>query len=134
MAPGIHWLAPVMMSVTLCGGIGIAVGHHFFYQHLDGTVATDAAYSIFGSISTQEAYIAIGIAFAFSFKASLVFATSLAFLQLFWREAKAVNGRTPAKLKTLDSLHSSLSNVFTMFNLPIWWRYPLLFLMAMTTW
>ena len=131
----VHWVAPASMLGAFSGGVGLAAGHHFFYQSLDGSIATDASYSIFGSnVSTQEANIAIGTALAFLVKACLVYATCVAFLQFFWKEATAVNGRKPAKLMTLDSLYSSLGNIFTLLNLPLWWRYPFLLCIAATAW
>jgi hypothetical protein len=127
----IHWLAPVSMLGALAAGTLTAGGHHLFYSHLDGREASSG--NIFGSpISRQEANIAIGTAFAFLVKSSLVFALSIAFAQLFWREAKyAVTTPTLARL---DSMYSTMYNIFGLCSVPMWFRYPLLALVGASAW
>ena len=127
----IHWLAPAFMLGALAVGILFAGGHHLFYQSLHGSPVSTA--SFFGSpISKQEANTAIGTLFAFLVKACLVFAMSVAFTQLFWKETQASH-RLPT-LARLDSVHVAFDNILTLLNIRIWWNYPLLLLIATSAW
>ena len=127
----IHWLAPASMLGALAGGILFVGGHHLFYRHLEGSPVSTG--SFFGSVvSKQEMTIAIGTAFAFLVKASLVISMSVAFAQLFWREATA-SGSFPT-FASLDSIHSAFNNIFTLLDPRTWLRYPLLLLIATTAW
>ena len=131
----LHWLAPATMLGALITGILFAVGHHVFYQSLDKTPVSTNAFTLFGStISTQEANIAVGTALAFLVKASLGLAISIAFVQIFWQSARAHNGAQPPTLGQLDSAFCAMDNIFTMFNLRLWWKYPLLLLLALMAW
>lgn len=126
-----HWLAPVSMLAALAGGVVLAGGHHLFYRHLEGRAASTG--NVFGSsISMQQANIAIGTAFAFLVKSALVFAMSIAFAQLFWREARhAVESPSLARL---DSMYSAFDNIVGLCTIPLWLRYPLLVIVAAAAW
>lgn len=129
----VHWLAPASMFGGLVAAALLAVGHHLFYNGLSGTRVVEDA--VFGtSISRQQANIAIGTALAFLFQALLVFVVSVAFIQGFWREVRVRHKTTRPTLGLLDSAFSSFSNFITLFNVSIWWRYPLLLLLALTAW
>ena len=109
----IHWLAPASMLGGLAAGVLFAGGHHLFYSSLDGKPVTNGF--LFGSsISKQETRVSIGLAFAFLVKACLVFSMSVAFVKLFWREAKAPNPRHVPTLARLDSLHFVFNNIFAL--------------------
>ena len=128
-----HWLAPASMLSALAAGILFASGHHLFYRSLDGQPVSHGA--LFGSsISKQEANVSIGLAFAFLVKACLVFSMSVAFVQHFWREAKAPHPRHLPTLAKLDSLHSAFNNVWTLVDVRVWVRSPLPFLIAALAW
>ena len=127
----IHWLAPVSMLATLGGAVVLVVGHHLFYQSLDGNPVSSG--SVFGSpISKQQANISIGLAFAFVIKASLVFSMSIAFSQLFWREATVSS--SPPTLASLDVMYSAFDNIMSLLNIKHLWRYPLLPVVGTTAW
>lgn len=85
-------------------------------------------------VSQQQANIAIGTAFAFLAKASLVFAISVAFVQLFWHAVSARRREFAPTVERVDALHSTLENAFEMFNFKSWWSHPLLMLVAGLTW
>ena len=127
----IHWLAPASMVGALVAGVLFVGGHHLFYQNLNGKPVSSG--SFFGSpISKQEANIGIGTAFSYLVKASLVFAMSVAFAQLFWREVMVP--RSPPTLSSLDSMHSALYDLLALFNIQTWLKNPLLLLIASTAW
>lgn len=82
-------------------------------------------------LSEQQATLAIGTLFAFLVKARLIFATSVAFVQVFWKEAKAQNA---IKQVSLDTWYSALSNAFVLFNIPLWSKCPILLIIATMVW
>lgn len=131
----IHWLAPANMLGGLIVGILFAVGHHSFYKSLAGTPVSQG-YFLGTPVTSQQANTAIGTAFAFIVKACLIYSMSIAFVQLFWREAKACEGSTRAAptLDRLDSMYSAFTDIVALFNAPLWCRYPLLLLLAVTAW
>ena len=119
-----------MFAALACAG-ALAIGHHFFYKSLEGNPVSNG--SVFGSpISKQQANISIGLAFAFVIKASLVFAMSISFSQLFWREATDISSRPT--LARLDAMHSAFDNVISLFKVKHLWRYPLIPLVGLTAW
>jgi hypothetical protein len=130
---GIPWQAPAAIIVSLAAGISFAIGHHLFYNHLHGQEARPTGYKILGSdISPQQLNVAIGTAFAFLVKASLVTALSTAYLQLLWRALlRAARG---SKLGDLDTCFSALNNIISLGKVWVWWRLPLLFLLAVVAW
>lgn len=129
----IHWLAPASMIGALAIGVLFAGGHHLFYRSLNNKPVSHGA--LFGSsISKQEANVSIGLAFAFLVKVCLVFSMSVAFVQLFWREAKAPLPRHIPTLAWLDSLHSAFNNVWALVDVRVWVRSPLPFLIAALAW
>lgn len=132
-ATGIHWFTPTCMLGYLIAGALFATGHHLFYLRLNGTEVSTTPY-LGLPVSHQEVSIAIGTAFAFLAKAALVLAMSLAYVQLFWHEAKPPRSRKAPTLGALDWTYSALDNLLVFFNLPLWWRVPSLQLLAAAVW
>lgn len=133
----VYWLAPATMLGALVAGIVFAAGHHCYYKSLDGEPASNTAFTLFGSaISTQETSTAIGTAFAFLVKASLVLAISVAFIQVFWMVSRVDGGakQLAPTLAQLDLAISAMDNMLMLFHLPTCGRYPLLLLLALTAW
>ncbi len=127
----IHWLAPVSMFAGLTCAVVLVGGHHLFYQSLNGKPVSYG--SVFGSpISKQQANISIGLAFAFVIKACLVFAMSIAFTQLFWREATV--STSPPTLARLDAMHSAFDNIVSLLDIKHLFRYPLIPLVGLSAW
>ena len=114
-------------------GVVFAGGHHLFYSSLDGTPVEEG--SILGSsVSKQQFNVSVGLAFAFLVKACLIFSMSVAFVQLFWREAKAPHPRHVPTLARLDTLHGVFNNVWALVDVRVWLRSPLPFLIAALAW
>ncbi|KAI5366053.1 hypothetical protein Slin14017_G036930 [Septoria linicola] len=132
---GVYWLTPTWMVASLLTGIAFAIAHHFFYQSLDQTTAptTDDYYSVAGShMAKQQFNTAVGTAFAFLVKASLVFAVSSAYFQTALHVAK--RGRQVLTIGNMDVLLSALGNAISLGNAKFWWRQPMLFLIALIIW
>lgn len=127
------WQAPSTITLSLIAGLLFAVGHHLFYQHLDSRKVASEDVRILGSrISPQQLNVAIGTAFAFLVKASLVTAVSTSYLQLLWRALlRAARGST---LGDLDTAFSGLNNIISLSKVWVWWRLPLLLALAIVAW
>lgn len=125
------------MLGALITGVLLAAGHHLFYESLHGTPAPTltASYRILGAkISRQETNTAVGTAFAFLVKASLAFAISIAFVQVFWRTARRPDTKNGPTLASLDLIYSALDNIFVFIYVSTWWKYPVLLLIALAAW
>lgn len=121
------------MILALLGGSLLALGHHLFYANLDHKAVQTGSYHFAGKkLSKQQVNTAVGTAFAFLVKVFLGFAVSAAYIQIFWRSTK--NAKEYPTLTDLDWAKAALANIFSLFNLKIWWRYPLLLLLAAIFW
>lgn len=113
-------------------GVIVALGHHFYYGSLGGS-PTDVYQSILGfDISSQQINAAIGTSFTFIVRALLIFATSIAYIQIFWRAAKHPTKQNT--LEDLDTMFSGLSNILAFKKGSVWQKYPLLLLLALISW
>jgi hypothetical protein len=133
----IHWFGPVSMLGALWAGLTFALGHHFFYNSLDGQEVPSGNYKVSdydSKISKQQSYFTLGTAFAFAVKTCLVLAVSTAYIQLFWKSLAGQLSRKPFTLRSIDKAYSALGNATLLANMPGWRRFPLLFTLALTTW
>jgi hypothetical protein len=117
---GIHWLAPTTILVSFVAGIGLAVGHHFFYYSLHNQPTAD---------SSQQYNNAIGTAFSFLVRAALVIAISTTYWQVFW---KTLHHDLP--LSTIDSLAGILGSLQEFLSLETLKASPLLVALALLAW
>ncbi|KAI9710459.1 MAG: hypothetical protein M1812_007427 [Candelaria pacifica] len=132
----IYWWTPIMMVLSLLSGVLFALGHHLFYNSLVDRPTSTNHYTIRGTQHPgQQVNIAIGTAFAFLVKAAFVLAVSTAYYQVFWKRAKHDSRvQKPPILARLDTTFSGTTNFVSLLNVPVWFRYPLLFFMACTVW
>jgi len=111
------------MILSLFSGIALSVGHHFFYARFDGLLV--------GEVPIDQTWIIrIGTIFAFAAKTLLVIAASAAFIQQQWLALS----RNEFKIRQIDTMTGVLGNAFSLFASRIWFRFPLLALMAGVTW
>lgn len=129
----IYWVTPIAMLLALLVGFLVALGHHLFYSSLAGKPAPTGAYSIAGTnISKQQFNTAVGTAFAFLVKAALAIAVGISYIQAFWHSARV--SKKGATLASLDTSYSVLSNPLHLLRLNVWWRHPILLLLAVIAW
>ncbi|KAF2748562.1 hypothetical protein M011DRAFT_525633 [Sporormia fimetaria CBS 119925] len=98
------------------------MGHHVFYASYDGLKVAQASIS-------QEWVIRIGTGFAFLAKTLLVVAASIAFVQQQWLALS----HQSFKVRQIDSMTGNLNNALSFFESRIWFRFPLLTLLAVIT-
>ena len=130
----VSWLVPTTTLAALLTGILAAVGHHCFYESLAGTVAPppNEGYKVWNvRLSKQQINNTAGTAFAFLFKAALSVALSTTYSQLFWKALLHSSSR--ASLSTVDTAFSAAGNPMSLLRFWLWWRYPLLFSLALVS-
>lgn len=128
---GPHWRIPALMLSSLIIGVALAIAHHAFYSSLAGTAVSSHPIKLVSWTTTQQQVnIAIGTAFAFVVKASLILACSTAYMQLLF----GVINQKAFKLEVLDNWFGGLHDLWSLGCLASYWRYPLLTLMALTCW
>jgi hypothetical protein len=129
----VHWLAPTTMLGSLILGLGFAIGHHGFYNSLQGNPIPTNSYRLIGQdFSKQQINIFVGNAFAFAAKIFFTLSITSAYIQLFWRYMKSVK-QSPT-LTELDWASSGLDNVLSLLNVKLGRRYPFLVLLAISFW
>ena len=129
----VHWLVPTTMILALLTGTLLAMGHHLFYRHLTNHSAPTGLYHFAGkTMSKQQFNTAVGTAFAFLVKFFLTVAVSTAYVQIFWRNT--LNAKEYPTLSELDCANSGLLNVFSLLNVKVWWKYPILLVLALIFW
>lgn len=111
------------MLLGLLAGVGFALGHHLFYQSLQGK-------SIGNTLFDQQVNIAIGTAFAFLVKASLATAVGSAYVQYLWYTLQ----RERLRVSHIDSLVSLLTSVIAILNFGALKGHLLLTLLALLAW
>lgn len=107
---GLHWKAPIKMVGLLIGGAGVAVGHHFYYQSLDGKhVATrDSDWNL----QSQQWQLRYGTAFAFFAKTCLAASISVAYQQHIWTTMK----RKSISISGIDATFGAINDLFSFLN------------------
>ena len=129
----IAWWTPfLIISAFLCGVL-FALGHHFFYQSLDGN-PTSASEGRGAEHLGQQINIAIGTLFAFITKAAFVLSITTTYYQVFWAVFQSNRSKHVPTLGWLDSAFSATSSVTSLLPLPTWIRYPVLLFVAPSTW
>ena len=101
---GISWNYPSYMVLWALVGLSWVLGHHFYYQSLNGTEA--------GSSSRQNWAVRFGTAFAFLVVSCLRAACMIAYKQYIWTLFK----QKPFPLSVLDRLFSATSDPTALFS------------------
>ncbi|USP72759.1 hypothetical protein yc1106_00033 [Curvularia clavata] len=128
------WWTSFLIIGAFAFGLLFALGHHLFYQSLDGNPTSDSEQHGTQHLG-QQINIAIGTLFAFLAKAAFILSITTTYYQVFWRAVKknTQSGHAPT-LSWLDSAFSATSSITSLLPLPTWLRYPVLLFIAISTW
>jgi hypothetical protein len=118
-----HWKTPTVILLAYLAALACAIGHHFFYASLD---SQDVDNYYLG----QEVTVAMGTAFAFLVRATLVIAVGTVYWQMFWLRL----GRQSFAISELDSLDGALSSIFDLMDVRALRRSPELGIIAVLAW
>ncbi|KAF4885999.1 hypothetical protein CGCF415_v015270 [Colletotrichum fructicola] len=113
------WHPSWNMYFFLFAGIAFAMGHHFFYKHLDGSEATN-----------QLRMLRYGAALSFLSKASLASAVILAFRQRVWMTVR----RKMLTLAAVDSLFAAAEDMTAIFNFEVFKQARVAMILALYIW
>lgn len=111
------------MVLSLTFGVGLALAHHFVYNSFDGQPVETASID-------QTWLVRIGTGLAFLAKTLLVVAASIAYTQQQWRTTRT----KVLKLRQIDTIASILEDPLGFLTSRIWFRMPLLTLLAGIPW
>lgn len=118
-----HWRVPTVIALSYIAGVAFAVGHHLFYQSLD-------AKPVDGHALSQQINTAIGTAFAFLVRSSLVIAVGTVYWQFFWKTL----ARKSLTILHVDSLAGALTSVFDLLDFRALRCCRLLGFLALLSW
>ncbi|KAH7155246.1 hypothetical protein B0J13DRAFT_582323 [Dactylonectria estremocensis] len=103
-------------------GLLLAVGHHLFYNSIDGQVVESSDQQVWN--------LRVGTGMAFVVKASLTAAASMAYTQLLWHTLRSQE----ISLNGIDAVFSVVNNVYGFTTMEIWLRCPALVCIAFMIW
>jgi hypothetical protein len=126
---GIHWRACTTMVTSLISGTLLAFGHHVFYNSLSEK-PVGVPETVIIRVTRQQLNLTLGALFAFLVKVFLVVAITTAYTQIVWKDIK----KQATRLTTIDTIFDVISDFWSLLSFSVWWKYPLLFLLALTTW
>ncbi|OCK83676.1 hypothetical protein K432DRAFT_401814 [Lepidopterella palustris CBS 459.81] len=115
----IHWQTPAVIVVLFVAGVMGAVGHHLFYQHLDGKPAED-----------QLKMIRYGTALAFFTKATLVGSVVMCYRQRIWHTFR----KRAMTIHAIDGLFSATEDPTQFINMEMVRNAKLASFMAVASW
>lgn len=131
----VHWRPPAVMLGAFLSGILLAIGHDQFYQSLNGKTAPTDKYAVGGfAFSKQQTNLNIGSALAFLVKVCLVLASSVAYVQVFWKTTDKMSAEGGVLLSKVDSMHLAYQNLLEFLTPSLWRSAPGLILIALTMW
>lgn len=110
------------MISSLLSGLLLAIGHHFYYTSLHGTIVE--------SQDQQEWFFRIGTGMAFLTRAFLSAAIGLACSQILWRTLRS----NYITIQGINSLFESIHNAWELTNWELWSVAPALGLVATVAW
>lgn len=119
---GIHWRTPSTMAILFLCGIIFALGHHFYYNSLDGEFNTGR--------DSQEWAIRIGTALAFLARASLDSAAAMAYMQYSWLRLR----KRPTTIGGVDSILGALTDFSALVDMNKFRQSKMSSLLAILVW
>ncbi|KAF4457781.1 hypothetical protein F53441_354 [Fusarium austroafricanum] len=117
-----HKLTPALMTGSLFLGLGLAIGHHFYYDFLNGRVVE--------SQDQQEWFLRVGTGMAFLARALLSAAVGFAYTQILWRTLRSKS----VTVEGINSLFGILTNAWDFTTWELWTAAPALAVVAMIAW
>jgi hypothetical protein len=125
---GINWKAPIKMVGLLIIGVGVALGHHFYYQSLSGKHVTTR--DLNWNLQSQQWQLRYGTAFAFFAKTCLAASISVAYQQHIWITMK----RKSISISGINATFGAINDLFSFLNPSFLLNVKVGALLAALTW
>jgi hypothetical protein len=109
--------------LAFVAGLAFALGHHAFYSSLDGQ-------PVDGHLFSQQINLAVGQAFAFLVRASLVISVGASYWQVFW--GTVLHGSLV--ISQVDAIAGMLGSILDLLNLKASTTRPMLLALALLSW
>ena len=117
------WRAPTTILLALFVGLGFAFAHHFMGLSLNGKPVEQ--------VELSQAWVSrFSTALAFLVKLALATSVGAAYTQHQWQRLRQQDFRT----SEIDALTSVLANAFSFLSSTVWFKHPVLALMALVSW
>lgn len=113
------WMGRWSMVILLFMGVGLAIGHHFFFTSLDGKPATN-----------QMRYTRLGSIFSIAAKSCFVVATILAYHQRAWMVIK----ERAHSVRAVDTLFGAAENFIHLMSLTMFRNDLACLILALFVW
>jgi hypothetical protein len=125
---GVNWRAPFKMLGLLVSGVGLALGHYFYYESLDGTIVIPPKSRY--DLDDQEWHARFGTALAFWVKTCFAAAVAIAYKQSAWLSMRS----KAHSISGLDSMFSGTTDILAYFSLDFMLHAKVAALIAGVTW
>ncbi|CAI6292817.1 unnamed protein product [Periconia digitata] len=118
----IAWITPMLMVLWALAGLGLALGHHFYYYSLDRTIP--------GSSTRQNFALRFGTAFSFLTITCLRVSCAIVYKQYIWTLFK----RKSFSLRTVDRLFAATQDPLALFSVEFLRQAKVAYLIALACW
>jgi hypothetical protein len=119
----VSWRAPITILLALLTGLGFALAHHFMGVSLNNKPVD--------RVVVSQAWISrFSTALAFLVKLALATSVGAAYTQHQWQRLRQQDFRT----SDIDALTSVLANAFSFLSSTVWFKQPVLAVMALVSW
>jgi hypothetical protein len=110
------------MACSLFLGLLLALGHHFYYNYLNGRIVE--------SQSQQQWFLRAGTGLAFLVRAFLSAAVGIAYTQILWRTLRSRS----ITIQGVNSLFGIVHNAWDFITWELWTAAPALAVVAIIAW
>jgi hypothetical protein len=125
---GVNWRAPSKMLGLLVSGVGLALGHYFYFKSLDGTLVIPPKGRY--DLDDQEWHARFGTALAFLVKTCFAAAVAIAYKQVAWLNMRL----KPHSVSGLDSIFFGTTDILAYLSLDFVLDAKVAALIAGVTW
>ncbi|RGP68681.1 hypothetical protein FSPOR_5151 [Fusarium sporotrichioides] len=117
-----HKSTSALMAGSLLLSLLLALGHHFYYDHLDGRIVQNQ--------NQQQWFLRAGTALAFLVRAFLSAAVGIAYTQILWRTLRLKS----VTVRGVNSLFGVVHNAWDFTTWELWTAAPTLAVVAIIAW
>ncbi|MCJ1464533.1 hypothetical protein MMC07_003146 [Pseudocyphellaria aurata] len=118
----IHWFSPALMTGLFVAGVFFAIGHHSYYESLNGQEV--------GDMKRQQWPLRFGNVFSFLVKSCLAASAGIACVQWMWKTLR----RSYITIEGIDAAFSAQENLLSLLNWEMLSKMRIGTFIALMTW